>query len=175
MSKHTYTSKKWHILVNKIASSVIFNRFRSKIYKNAGIKEIDDCDIRDNVFFYSNKVKIGKGSFVNRCCYFNNYDFVEIGERCFIAPEVMFCTTNHEIGTEDQRAGRLTSAPIKVEDGTWIGTKAIILPGVTIGRGCIIAAGTVVTKDCEANGMYAGIPARRIKELSNSDKVKQIV
>jgi acetyltransferase-like isoleucine patch superfamily enzyme len=54
--------------------------------------------------------------------------------------------------------------PITVEDGAWIGARAMIMPGVTVGAGATIAAGAVVTRDCVAGGTYAGIPARLIRE-----------
>ena len=49
--------------------------------------------------------------------------------------------------------------------GTWIGANAIVLPGVRIGEGCVIAAGSVVVNDCEDNSLYAGVPARFIRKL----------
>lgn len=54
---------------------------------------------------------------------------------------------------------------ITVGDGCWIGTNVTILPGVNIRNGCVIGAGSLVTKDCEPNGLYVGVPAKRIKEL----------
>ncbi|GLB61749.1 acyltransferase [Cytobacillus sp. NCCP-133] len=63
-----------------------------------------------------------------------------IGDKCAIAPQLMFCTTTHDIG-KYSRAGKLIRKPIIVEDGCWIGTRATILPGVRIGKECIIAAG----------------------------------
>lgn len=77
----------------------------------------------------------------------------------------MICTTTHYIGDENKRAGNSLRKPITIGRGCWIGTRSIILPGVTIGDGCIIAAGSVVNKDCEPNGLYAGCPAKRIKNL----------
>jgi acetyltransferase-like isoleucine patch superfamily enzyme len=56
----------------------------------------------------------------------------------------------------------------------WIGANAIILCGVTVGEGCIIASGSVVTKDCYPNGMYAGVPAKRIKDLDVTEYNKII-
>ncbi|WP_372495087.1 acyltransferase [Nocardioides pinisoli] len=50
-------------------------------------------------------------------------------------------------------------------NGAWIGAAVTVLPGVTIGPGCVVAAGSVVTADCQANGLYAGVPARRIRDL----------
>lgn len=77
---------------------------------------------------------------------------------CFICP-------THDIGLSDKRAGRATYYGIGVGEGTWIGGRSTILPGVNIGKGCIIAAGSVVTKDVPDNTMVGGVPAKQIKEL----------
>ncbi|WP_247602466.1 DapH/DapD/GlmU-related protein [Gordonia rubripertincta] len=58
--------------------------------------------------------------------------------------------------------------PIVVGDYCWIGAGAIILPGVVVGEGCIISAGAVVIRDCEPNGLYAGVPAIRKRDLPTS-------
>ncbi len=79
--------------------------------------------------------------------------------------EVSFIGITHEIGSAQSRAGADVSYPIKVGNGCWIGARSTILPGVTVGDGCIIAAGSVVNKDCEPNSLYAGVPARKIKDL----------
>ena len=55
--------------------------------------------------------------------------------------------------------------PIIVGDGCWIGANSLIMPGVTIGNGVVIAAGSVVTKDCESDCLYGGVPAKKIKEF----------
>ena len=57
--------------------------------------------------------------------------------------------------------------PVKIGDGVWIGANATILPGVIVGDGCFIAAGALVTEDCEPDGFYAGVPARRIRNFNN--------
>lgn len=64
-----------------------------------------------------------------------------------------------------KRGGPVKASPIVVEHGVWIGAGAVILPGVVIKQGAIIASGAVVTKECEANCIYAGVPAKKIKEL----------
>ncbi|WP_060664555.1 DapH/DapD/GlmU-related protein [Bacillus sp. CHD6a] len=79
--------------------------------------------------------------------------------------EVLFCTSTHEFGTCERRAGKPYGKPIKIGNGCWVGARVTILPGVTIGDGCIIAAGSVVTKDCESNSLYSGVPAKRVKGL----------
>lgn len=108
---------------------------------------------------------IGEGTFVNYGCMFNTTAPIVVGENCNIGMRVLFVTSSHEIGTEERRAGRATAASIQVGNGTWIGASAIILPGVNIGQGCIIAAGAVVVKDCEANALYAGVPAQKVRAM----------
>jgi acetyltransferase-like isoleucine patch superfamily enzyme len=69
------------------------------------------------------------------------------------------------MGPPDRRVGAYIEAPIVIEDGVWVGSRATVLAGVTVGRGCTIAAGAVVREDCAPNGFYAGIPARRVRDL----------
>ena len=90
---------------------------------------------------------------------------MRIGAGCFLAMHVVVGTWTHEIGPEAQRAGPTSVRPVTIADGCWIGARATILPGVTVGRGCIVAAGAVVSGDCEPNGLYAGVPAVRKRDL----------
>jgi len=69
------------------------------------------------------------------------------------------------MGPSRQRAGENIEAPIVIGDGSWLGQNVSVIAGVTIGAGCMIAAGAGVGSDCEPNGLYAGVPARRIKNL----------
>lgn len=113
-------------------------------------------------------LSVGARSFVNYGCFFDLGAPVRIGENCQVGYQVMFATCSHEPGTPDARAGAPTAAPIVVGNGAWIGARATILPGVTVGRGCVIAAGAVVTRDCEPDGLYAGVPAVRVKDFAAS-------
>lgn len=128
--------------------------------------------------------KIGRGFLVDRApamtlgdnCHFNmgvhfycgrsegNAEII-IGNEVSIGPEAILCCASHEVGKKDRRAAKNTYGSIKVCDGCWIGMRSVIFPGVTIGEGCIIAAGAVVTKSTESHGLYAGVPARRVKDL----------
>lgn len=88
-----------------------------------------------------------------------------IGEDVMMGPNVVFIARNHEFARMDIpmiEQGFRESEPTRVADDVWIGTAAILLPGVQIGRGAIIGAGAVVTRDVEAYAIVAGNPARRI-------------
>ncbi|WP_209548119.1 acyltransferase [Exiguobacterium sp. s128] len=156
-------------IVNVLANSQwIPIQIRTKLYNWMGIRT-NQSEIRPGCFFNSEFVNIGTKSFINFYSQFHSgYDergVITLGERCYIGMNVNFCTISHELGDSSQRAGKNTYEPITVGNGTWIGANSIILPGVEIAEGCVIAAGSVVTKDCEANSLYAGNPARKIKDL----------
>ncbi|WP_367316728.1 DapH/DapD/GlmU-related protein [Agreia sp. PsM10] len=74
-------------------------------------------------------------------------------------------TSSHGLGPSERRAGPSESKPLSIGPGCWIGSGAVILPGVTVAPGCIVGAGAVVSRDTRPDGLYAGIPARRIKDL----------
>lgn len=108
-------------------------------------------------------VSIGAGSFINRDAYIRAH--TSIGRNVNIGPFVRFLTDSHEISDQDRRAGASIWQPIVVEDGVWIGAGSTILGGVTLHRGCIVAAGSIVTKDVAADTIVAGNPAKPIREL----------
>jgi maltose O-acetyltransferase len=116
-------------------------------------------------WFGGRDVEIGSGTFVNFGCVFDNLGPIHIGARCHLGMRAMLVTSTHEIGPASSRAGALSGQAIAVGDGCWIGAGAIVLPGVEVGAGCIVASGAVVTRSCEPNGVYAGNPARRLRDL----------
>ena len=112
---------------------------------------------------------IGKGSFVNHGCFFDLGGDITIGDNCAIAMNVSFINGTHEILHNDTKIwGGQFCEPIVVKNGCWLCANSVILPGVTIGEGTIIAAGSVVINNCEPFCLYAGVPAKKIKELKNN-------
>jgi Acetyltransferase (isoleucine patch superfamily) len=95
---------------------------------------------------------------------------ITIGSHVHIAMRAMLLTGSHEIGGPERRGGRLTRGDVLIGDGVWVGAGAIILPGVTVGPGAVVAAGAVVTKSCEANALYAGVPARLVHRFDDLER-----
>ena len=91
---------------------------------------------------------------------------MRIGSRVLIAAHAVLTTRGHP--DLPPRFGRTVDAPIVVEDDVWVGTAAVVLPGVTIGRGSIVAAGAVVTRDVPADTIVAGVPARPLRATSET-------
>lgn len=152
-------------LINTFVSLPLTPRvLRYAVLRVCGVK-LKAWQIGERCYFSGPDVSIGRSTFVNRGCVFDSSGRITIGERCALGMEVMFATSGHEIGDHERRAGALTAAPIRVGDGCWIGARAVILAGVTIADGCVIAAGAIVRADCEADTLYAGVPARAVKKL----------
>lgn len=122
------------------------------------------CKIQRKVYFGSGReVSVGNNCQINENVSLVN---VKIGNFVMIAPGVTILGRmhNHENKTIPMvLQGQKKTKQGIIENDVWIGTNAIIMPSVKICEGCIIAAGSVVTKDCEPYGVYAGVPAKRIK------------
>lgn len=93
---------------------------------------------------------------------------VRIGNHVMIGPNVDIYTVNHPLTPEGRRQYRATALPVTIGNDVWIAGKCVILPGVTIGNNVIIAAGSVVSKDIPDNTLVGGIPAKKIRDLSEA-------
>ncbi len=107
-------------------------------------------------------LSIGNGTYLNRNTVVVAVGRVSIGENCRIAWDVVIMDSDlHPVDGEDQP---VVSEPVVIGDGVWIGCRSIILKGVTIGRGSIVAAGSVVTKNVPPDAIVGGVPARQITD-----------
>ena len=115
---------------------------------------------------FPNRLVINEGTSINRNYFINARGKIYIGKNVLIGPYVTIYSTNHifssiDIPIKDQGQ---TEEEVIIEDDVWIGANSTILPGVKIGKGAIIAAGAVVTKDVPTYSVVGGIPAKLIKE-----------
>lgn len=106
-------------------------------------------------------IKINDNVYVNHGCFLSGEGGLHIGKRVLIGPYSMFLSGGHEINDlESIYHSKLTAKPIYISDDCWVGAGAKILGGVKLGKGCIIAAGAVVTKNVPDFAIVAGVPAR---------------
>jgi len=128
-------------------------------------------DVQSRVLIRNRLTYIGKGSFINQGVVFEGRAPITLGSKVALAPDVLILTSTHAIGPTQWRAGNGTPEyrPVTVGDGSWIGARTLILPGVSIGAGCVIAAGSVVIDDCPPNTLWAGVPAVFKRPLLDAD------
>lgn len=112
---------------------------------------------------FGKNIRLGKRVFINACCCFQDQGGITLGDGVFVGHNVLMATINHGLRREDRLTHEL--APIVVEDDVWIGSGAILLPGVRIGAGAIVAAGAVVRADVAPDTVAGGVPARTLKDI----------
>ena len=98
-------------------------------------------------------------------CY--TVDKIFIGDQATVSQGVRLCTASHDISSKTME---LSTSPISIEANAWVAGWSLILPGVTIGEGAVVAAGAVVTKDVEPWTVVGGNPAKFIKKRELSDR-----
>ena len=116
-------------------------------------------------------IEMGSGSNIGRSSWISN-DTV-FGANVMTGPEIIVLSYNHATqmnGTPFNQQGYSSRSPVIVEENVWIGTRAILLPGVRIGRNSVIGAGAVVTKDVPPNSVVAGNPAKVVKQFTTASK-----
>ena len=114
---------------------------------------------------YGGHLEIGSRTWVSYGCSIAAHRNICIGADCHIGPYTNILDNDYH-DVYDHRA-RPESRPVTIGDGVWIGTRAIILPGVTIGEGAVIGAGAVVTRDVPPRTIAAGNPARVLRSLDD--------
>lgn len=160
------------LLATRVLPDLVGNRLRSTLLRLAGVSIGRGTVIGGGVRIVGAgrsqaRLSIGERGWVNAGCYFDVSARIDLGDDVAVGQQVLFVTQSHELATPSRRAGALTTAPIRVEDGCWIGARAVILPGVTVGHGSIVAAGAVVAGDVLPDTMVGGVPARLIRSLGD--------
>jgi acetyltransferase-like isoleucine patch superfamily enzyme len=112
---------------------------------------------------YGKHTKIGKNVFINFDCVFLDLGGITIEDNVLIAPKVSLLSEGHPLSPTERQS--LVPGRIHIKKNAWIGAGATILPGVTVGKNAVVAAGAVVSKDVPANTVVGGIPAKQIKSF----------
>ena len=138
------------------------HHIRRFFYRLAGVKIGKGSTIHMGARFYDPRnIEIGDDSIVGEDAVLDGREKLVIGNHVDIASEVMIYNCEHDVQSEDFKA---VSKPVVVEDYVFIGPRAIILPGVRVGKGAVIGAGAVVTKDVLEYSIVGGVPAIKIGE-----------
>ncbi len=115
---------------------------------------------------YGDKISIGERVYFNLNCTLLDGGSIEIGDDCLIGSYVQILTINHPMSAKARLNKTSLAGNIKIEKNVWIGSSALILPNTHIGQNAVIGAGSVVCHDIEENSLYAGNPAKKIRDLA---------
>lgn len=141
-------------------------RTRIEIHKNGTLAIPGSAEILNGCFIRVGEnasLSIGEGTYVNTGTRISSSEAVTIGARCAIGFDVVIMDNDyHRIVTAD--GVKAAVKPILIGDHVWVGARAIILKGVTIGENSVVAAGTVVTQDVPPDSVVGGSPMRVLRE-----------
>lgn len=157
----------FELLVITWAGLIPSHLLRLLIYRLAGMKIGKNSRIHIGArFFYPANIQIGQGTIIGDNVFLDGRDKLTIGDHVDIASSVMVYNSEHDIDSEDFHA---VLGPVEIGDYVFVGPRAIILPGVKISKGAVVAAGAVVTKDVEGFKIVGGVPAQIIGERKLKD------
>ncbi|MCL5439118.1 MAG: acyltransferase [Patescibacteria group bacterium] len=161
--------KEFEVVILHCVGYIPFHHVRRFFYRLAGVKIGEGSAIHMGTRFYDPRsIQIGKDTIIGEGAVLDGRDKIFIGNHVDIASEVMIYNSEHDLDNADFIS---VSAPVMIEDYVFIGPRAIILPGVKIGKGSVVAAGAVVTVDVKPMEIVGGVPAkfirkREVKKLS---------
>ncbi len=152
----------FEVMILHIVGIVPLHHVRRFFYRLAGIKIGRGSTIHTGAKFYiPHNISIGKDTIVGEGAVLDGRAKIVIGDHTDIASEVMIYNAEHDVNSSDFHA---TVGTVEIGDYVFIGPRAIILPGVKIGKGAVIAAGAVVVKDVDEYSIVGGVPAKVIGE-----------
>lgn len=128
-----------------------------------------ESSIHMGTFVTGNFITIGDNVVINRNCYLDGRIGVEIKNNVSISPDVYIVSMEHD---PDSPAFATRGAKVVIENNVWIGVRAILSPGVTIGEGAVIGAGAVVTRNINPYRIAVGVPAREIRDRNRNIQYK---
>lgn len=131
----------------------------------------NNTKICDRVFFYGNKknISIGENVIINEGTTIQSCEgsHIIIGDNVTISYEVMILTGGLKFDSKILHDTHIHES-VSIGDNVWIGARSIILPGVVIGNGACVAAGSIVTKHVKAETLVVGVPAKEIKQINST-------
>ncbi len=148
------------LLVLRWTGYIPSHLFRRVVYSFFGIKMGKGSTIHMAArFFQPKNIEIGEGTIIGDHCFLDGRASLKIGSHVAIASQVLIYNSEHDISSEDFAP---IEEPVEIKDYVFVGARAVILPGVKIGKGAVVAAGAVVTENVAPLTMVGGVPAKEI-------------
>ena len=137
---------------------------RKYFYRRSGMTIPDSSSIHWRAEMYApERIRVGEHCTIGDSCFLDGRDGLTIGDSVNLGSHVTIYTRQHDVDSSDFAE---VGGPVSIGDHAWVASHAIVLPGVTIGEGAVVAAGSVVTKDVAPFTMVGGNPARYIRDRS---------
>jgi maltose O-acetyltransferase len=144
------------------AATALLHQLLGSVGDGTVIRSFFACD-------YGYNIRLGRNAFINYNCVFLDCASIEIGDNLQMGPAVQLYTAAHPLEPDIRRSGLEYARPIRIGHDVWIGGGAIILPGVTIGNGSVIGAGSIVVHDVPPASVVVGNPARIVRTLNGHE------
>jgi maltose O-acetyltransferase len=154
---------KWKMLL--IPDGPIGDRARGKLYEPYLKSFGENFKVGSQAYIFNpNRLSVGNHVYIGFNSYLGQGE-IELDDEVLIGNFVSITASNHLIKGNSFRFGGFKAEPIKIGKGSWIGAQSAITAGVTIGKSCLIAAGSIVTKHVEDNTVVGGVPAKKISTI----------
>lgn len=155
-------------------SNLIKSLYRLFTRWRLGLQHVDPTTLIVRPRFVARDFRTGRDGFLNAGCWVG--PGVAFGEHVLCGPDVMFVGDDHNfdrIGTPIIFSGRPLLRETRICDDVWIGARAIVMAGITIGSGAIVGAGAVVTRDVEPFAIVVGVPAKVIGHRFDKEETRE--
>lgn len=157
----------FELMLLRWVGHIPFHLIRKLFYSASGVKIGSGSTIHMWANFFNPKnIVIGRDTKVGDHAFLDGRDKLIIGDHVDIASQVLIYNSEHDLESMEFKA---RTEPVEIGDYVFVGPRAIILPGVKIGKGAVVAAGAVVTKDVSDFAIVGGVPAKEIGERKNKD------
>lgn len=155
-------------ITNKINRKSLSNKSKNKFFSKLINKKVPESFwyLTPIHIDYGRNITLGENVFINFGCTLLDRGGITIGDNVLIGPNCSFYTTNHPLDPNERQA--TISKPIIIKSDVWFGGNVTVIPGITINKNSIIAAGSVVTKDVPEGVIVAGNPAKIIRKIKTA-------
>lgn len=164
LTRRLWNNGRWDLVSAFTASRLVPTQLRRALLRKV-CEHIGAARICAGFRLNNGRLRIGDNVFINDDVTIDCNAQVVIEDGVALGPGCTIVTSSHLVGPPEMRRRAIEYGAVRIGAGCWLATNVTVLPGATIGPGSIVAAGAVVRGELPANGFYAGVPARWVRDL----------